>query len=294
MWSMLLVMSCSGGLGTGLPDAGVAVRAQLASALVQRDPHVVGPLAEKAAQWEGKDPQLDRLIGDALGNVLMHASDGLRMLRSVPDPDDPAWLEAIRSAALRTGDPETVRAVWLEINQAPAPFENPVLSQIVQRMHADPSIGSERALQVLFGCQLLDAQPGVGRKPLDHLAGPELIEVAALLGADQVAVGRPKFRSDPDPQSGRGPIQCLKKVLLEDGWPTPFPKTLTLGLRQGDRTAFLDIKVENDVPWAYAASDLLVGGRWVRAMDLFTSGQSAVLPNQYPDGLWATEPGETE
>lgn len=291
---MLLMMSCAGGLGTGLPEAAVAVRAQLASALVQRDPQVVGPLAEKAAQWEGKDAELDRLIGDALGNVLMHADEGLRILRSVPEPNDPAWVEAARSAALRTGDPQTVRDVWMQINQASAPFENPVFSQVVQRMHADPTMGSARAVRVLFGCQLLDAQPGVGRKPLDHLAGPELIEVAGLLGADQVVVGRPKFRSDPDPQSGRGPIQCIKKVLLEDGWPTPLPKTLTLGLRQGDRTAFLDIKMENDVPWAYAASDLLVGGRWVRGMDLFASGKAEALPKLYPDGLWASEPVETE
>ena len=148
-------------------------------------------------------------------------------------------------------------------------------------------MGSSVVVEALFGCQLLDAQPTVGRKPLDHPALPELIEAALLAGADQVTAGRPQYRSDPDPESGRGPLQCQRKVLLPEGWPVPFSKTLTLGLRQGDRTAFLDIKLEDGQPWAYATSDVLVGDRWIRAMKTLAAGQGERLAEQYPDGLWA-------
>ncbi len=293
MWTMLFLVACTADPGAELPKAGITARAQLADALNQRDPVVVGPLAEQAAVWEGQDPALDRLLGDALGNVLMNAEDGLRLLRSAPSPGDSSWEEATRSAALRTGKPETIEAVWSELNQPPAPFDNPVLSQLVQRMRADTSMGSAAVVDAVFDCQLLDAQPTVGRKPLDHPALPELIEAAILMGADQVAAGRPQYRSDPDPESGRGPLQCQRKVLLTEGWPTPFSKTLTLGLRQGDRTAFIDIKLEDGQPWAYATSDVLLGDRWIRGMKALASGQGDRLKQQYPDGLWAVGKEDT-
>ena len=40
-----------------------------------------------------------------------------------------------------------------------------------------------------------------------------------------------------------------------------MPKTLTLAVRQGDRTAFIDIKHDKGQPWAYATTDLLIGDR---------------------------------
>lgn len=294
MLTVLLVMACGIFEGSGLPDHAVDVRAQLAEALIERDPLVVGPLAEKASEWEGKDGELDRLLGDALANVLMHPQDGLRLLQSRPDPVDPSWVEAIKAASVRVGDPVVMKATWAELGERVPPFDNPVLPQLVQQLLSDPQLTSERAVGGIDGCALLDQQPSVGRKALDHRAGPGLLKVGALMGADQVVVGRPLYRSDPDPQTGRGRLQCVRKVLLEDGWPEPLSRTLTVGLRQGQRKVFIDIKGDNGEPWAYAASDQVAGGRMLRALDLMDSEQGeeqfrALLEQ----GLWAVDAGGT-
>ena len=288
MWTIVFLIACSSGPGAELPSAAVEARDRLASALLERDPAIVGPRAEEASMWEGQDPALDRLLGDALSNVLMSPADGLRLLRSSPDPSQAAWREAIRSAALRTGEPETIRGVWSDLGEPLIPAGNPVLGQVVQRMLADPSVDSNEALAGLFGCQLLDAQPAVGRKEMDHPIGSSVVDVIGLLGVDQVTVGRPMYRSDPDPQSGRGPLQCTKKVLLSDGWPEPMPKTVTVALRQGDRTAFIDIRNDAGQPWAYAASDARVGDRILRSWVAFEAGKADELSGRYPDGLWAS------
>lgn len=287
---MLFFMACTGGSGAELAPEGVDARDRLAASLVERDPSQVGPIAEQASAWEGQDPPLDRLLGDALANVLMNADDGLQLLRKHPDLGNSQWEEATRSAALRTGNVETIRAVWAELGEAPIPFDNPVLSQIVQRMRAEPKQGSLKAIEGLFGCQLLDAQPAVGRKSMDHPIGPEIVDVAAALGVEQVTIGRPVYRSDPDPQSGRGHLQCQRKILLSDGWPRLITKTITIGLRQGDRTAFIDIKMVDGEPWAYATSNELVGDRLLRAWMAQVSDRGQDLSERYPNGVWASEP----
>jgi hypothetical protein len=294
MLTVLLAMACGVFERPALPDHAVTVRAQLAEALVKRDPSVVGPIAAKASEWEGKDGDLDRLLGDALANVLMHPQDGLRLLQSRPAPGDAAWVEAIKAASLRVGDPVVMKATWAELGGRVPPFDNPVLPQVVQRLLSDPTMASDGAVAGIDGCALLDLQPPVGRKALDHRAGPRLLEVGALMGADQVVVGRPLFRSDPDPQTGRGSLQCVRKVLLEDGWPEPLSRTLTLGLRQGQRRVFIDIKTDNGEPWAYAASDPVAGGRMLRAMELMGSSNSEdQLQAMFERGLWAVDPDGT-
>ena len=287
---MLFFMACTGGSGAELAPKGVEARDSLAAALVDREPSQVGPIAERASAWEGQDPQLDRLLGDALANVLMNADDGLQLLRKHPEVGNSLWEEATRSAALRTGNVEAIREVWGELGEAPIPFDNPVLSQIVQRMRADPKQGSAKAIEGLFGCQLLDAQPAVGRKSMDHPIGPEIVDVAVALGVEQVTVGRPVYRSDPDPQSGRGDLHCQRKILLSDGWPRLITKTITIGLRDGDRTAFIDIKMVGDEPWAYATSNEVVGDRLLRSWMAHVSGRGQDLGERYPNGLWAAEP----
>jgi len=290
MFTVLLAMACGAFEGPGLPDHAVTLRAQLADALVERVPSVVGPLAQKASEWEGKDADLDRLLGDALANVLMHPKDGLRLLQAWPAPEEPAWMEATKAASLRVGDPVAMKAIWAEFGGHVPAFDNPVLPQVVQRLLSDPGMTSDLAVAGIDGCALLDLQPPVGRKALDHRAGPDLLKVGVLMGADQVAVGRPLFRSDPDPQTGRGHFQCVRKVLLEDGWPTPLSRTLTLGLRQGQRVVFIDIKIDNGEPWAYATSDQVAGGRMLRAMELMGSEHSeAQLRAMLDRGLWATD-----
>jgi hypothetical protein len=290
MLTLLLAMACGVFERPALPDHAETVRAQLAEALVERDPSVVGPLAEKASEWEGKDGDLDRLLGDALANVLMHPQDGLRILQSRPAPEDPAWVEAIKAASLRVGDPVVMKATWAELGGRVPPFDNPVVPQVVQRLLSDPTMASAGAVAGIDGCALLDLQPPVGRKALDHRADPRLLEVGVLMGADQVVVGRPLFRSDPDPQTGRGRLQCVRKVLLEDGWPVPLSRTLTLGLRQGQRSVFIDIKTDNGEPWAYAASDSVAGGRMLRAMELMGSSNSEdQLQAMFERGLWAVD-----
>ena len=100
-------------------------------------------------------------------------------------------------------------------------------------------------------------------------------------------VGRPKAVSDADPQLGRGPLQCERKVLL-DTWPVPLTKTLTLGLSMGQRKVFIDIKVNDGEPWVFATSDTLAGGRWLQALSLHdTPDAEQRIRGLYPDGLWA-------
>ena len=112
-----------------------------------------------------------------------------------------------------------------------------------------------------------------------------MLEVALTLGADQIALGRPAYRSDPDPQSGRGLLRCEQKMFLAEGWPDPMPKTLTFAVRAGDRTAFIDIKHDKGRPWAYATSDVFVGDRLLRSWVSHKDGKP--VANRYPDGLWA-------
>ena len=287
MWTLLFLVACFDSSPPQLSVEAIGARAALAQALESRIPMEVQATAEAAATWEGQDPALDRLLGDALANVLMHPADGLRLLQANPSEGDKAWTQALLLASLRSGDVQSMKAAWTRAKRPMPAFDNPITLALVQRAHADPQISLDQIEAGINGCAFLDNQPPIGRKALDYPASSALLTVAGWLGADATVIGRPKAAADVDPQQGRGPLQCDRKVLV-DGWPSPLTKTLTLGLSQGRRRVFLDIKLTDGEPWVFATSDALAGGRWIKALALFDLPDAeARIRSMYPDGLWA-------
>ena len=83
---LLVCQACSAGPTTDptAPTALVEARDALAEALTTRDPGSVSTAARAASEFEGQDPALDRMLGDALANVLMRPADGIALLRAHP------------------------------------------------------------------------------------------------------------------------------------------------------------------------------------------------------------------
>jgi hypothetical protein len=269
MWWWLLVFSCSQQTADSLGVEGQSARAELAQALVARIPAQVGPVARRASAWEGKDPALDRLLGDALANVLIKPEAGLALLQAHPAPDDPTWSEATLNAAMRTGSPTTITKVWAQLGRPAVAAGHPVVQQVVLRARRDLTLGYPVLEDVARRCELLDAQPQIGRQVLDLPALAELAPAARALGAHGVVLGRAARRSDPDPAAGAGPWNCGRRVLLEAEWPEPMLKSFVIGATDGNSAVFLDIKLQAEGPWAYAASESAAGARWIRAAGIY-------------------------
>ncbi len=130
-------------------------------------------------------------------------------------------------------------------------------------------MGPELLEDVVGRCVLLDGQPTVGRDALDLPAMPELIAAAGALGAAPVAVGRASRRTDPDPVTGAGPWRCQRRTLMDTQWPEPIPRSFVIGATDGQSRVFIDVQIQNDLPWAYAASDSAMAARWIRAASLY-------------------------
>jgi hypothetical protein len=289
MWTWLLILGCTPSEPPGLAPEGVTARTALAQALGPRDPLTVQAAVEHAVQWEGQDPALDRLLGDALANVLMHVEDGRSRLAQNPDPDSPSWTNAFLLATARTGDVDRMTQAWTELGRAVPPLSNPVTLNMVQRLKGNPEMTLDAFEKPIYDCALMDAQPPLGRSALDNAVSEDLLKVAPWVGADSLVMGRPKTKSDPDPDQARGPVQCGRKILLES-WPVPMSKTLTVGMSSGNKRVFIDIQPMNGEAWAYAASDKVAGGAWVKAMNLARAPDAeALIRERFPDGLWATE-----
>lgn len=289
MWTWLLILSCTNPSPSGLSPEGEVARDALAQALGPRDPSAVQTAVERAVQWEGQDPVLDRLLGDALANVLMHVEDGRARLQANPARDSDAWISAFLLATARTGDADRMTKTWADLGRTAPPFSNPVTSSMVQRLKRDPSMPIEAFEKPIYDCELMDAQPAVGRAALDSAVSSDLLKVAPWVGADAVVIGRPRSKSDPDPDQARGLIQCARKVLL-DSWPEPMSKTLTVGMSSGNKRVYIDVQPMNGSAWAYATSDDLAGGAWVKAMNLAGAPNAeALVQARFPYGLWAEE-----
>jgi len=289
MW--LLWQACGGATTPGLSEEAVTARVALAHALEGRDPIVVGAAAKTAAKWENQDADLDILLGDALANVLMRPTDGLQLLEARKTPDDPTWARAYIGAVMRQGDPEKMAAIWSTTKGETLDFTHPVAQQVADRLRRDPSLAPERVAEAVTNCTLLDGQPSVGRQVLDLPASSHLLEAAKALGLTRVVLGRPAWRSDADPFSGRGPLHCRNGVLLEGGWPDPMPRALVLGATDGLRRVYIDVKLEKGEPWCFASSDAKVAARWVNAA-LALAGGADALPPQFDGGLWGGSGGQ--
>ena len=287
MWSLVLWMGCTDPVPVSLPPEGVTARDQLAQVLTSRDPKQVERAAEAAGQWEGQDAALDRLLGDALANVLMHADAGLKLLESRPMIGDPNWERAVLLATARTGDTQAMKTTWKRVNRHAPSFSNPVTNSMVQRLNVDPKMTIKDFEDGIHACAILDAQPAVGRKALEFPVSTDLLKVASWVGSDAVIMGRPRTKADNDPDRATGPIQCSNKLVLDE-WPTAISTTLTVSLSSGSKRVFIDIKQTGNEQWSYATSDPVAGGHWIQAMHMATLPDAeARIRKRFTDGLWA-------
>ena len=266
MWWFLGVMACS-----GLPAEGEAARGALAEALQDREPERVAAAAREASRWQGDDPALDRMLGDALANVLMRPTEGEALLWGSPAPEDPDWRRAALGAALRRGDPMHLQQVWNEVEHEDFNFSMEVVEQLAARARRDASLDPTEIARVTRQCALLDARPRVGRKELDLPLPGRLLAGARALGATEVVMGRPEVRTDPDPALGQGDLSCTGLRLVGgEEVPQPLPpRGLTVGASDGDSVLFVELRLAQGEPWVYAANDAEAGVRWVRAAGLY-------------------------
>jgi hypothetical protein len=269
----LWIFACAARLG--LPEDGQTAKMTLQTALEERVPEQVGRAARHAARWQGQDPELDRMLGDALANVLMKSDKGLDLLRANPDNEGAQWREAVLSAAVRSGDPAVLRAVQEEVG-APGPTPNPTLmEQLAVRARKDPTISWSQLSPAIDACAILDRRPTRGRQALDLPAPSNLAAAARALGATTIIVGRPPSSADPDPLSGRGDPRCNRLVLLPDAeLPSRIARTAVIAAQAPDGTLFLEARETNGSPWLIAASDAQAGARWFRAASILSSGGS--------------------
>lgn len=285
--------ACTGG---GPAPELVEARSALAAAMVLRVPEEVGPAARAADGYRGRDADLDRLLGDALANVLMQPGAGLALLDGVPLPQDPAWVRARQGALLRAGDLGALEAAWT--HTAPLPESSaPLWEQVGAHARRDPGFGPEDAAEVFADCALLDRQPMRGRKALDMPANQHLIAAAVALGATRVVVARPPSASDPDPLEGQGAWMCNTGRL--EGWtelPARLPRGAVVAASDGQTDAWLMVKTRQEGGlWAYGAYDMERGARWVGAALLIETlddpeQADAAVRTRYGHGLAAGSP----
>ena len=86
----------------------------------------------------------------------------------------------------------------------------------------------------------------------------------------------------------------MKKVWLDEGWPDPVPRALTIALTNGLRKVFVDVRIQDGEVWAFASSDSVAAGRWLEAMKLWeTPGGPDLVREKFKEGLWVATTTET-
>ena len=265
MFWWIIWLGCHWGASPDLGVEGRAARDALKVALVERDVGLVADAARSAGPWEGKDVSLDRLLGDALANVLMRPEEGLSLLDAHSALGDTDWERSVLDAVFRTGDIERIAASRSRLGRPAIPLEHPVVQQMVLRARSDPAVGHSALEQAVADCSLLDGQPQIGRQVID-LPGPsQLPSAATALGATHFVIGRPAWRSDPDPVTGRGPVQCATGAVISGGWPVPAPRSMVIGASDGRRAVYINLHPKGGGIWAYAASDSEAAAQWIQA-----------------------------
>lgn len=256
-------------LACGLSSEGQEAAASLRRALASREPGSVSSAAREADRFRGQDPALDRMLGDALANVLMRPDEGWPLLLANPAPEDPSWVSALRGAALRSGDPARLQEAWSRTGGRALDFQQAVVEQVAARARKDPRLSPDVLEPALDRCSLMGARPMLGRQMLSAPVEGDLIGAARVLGGEVVGMGRPVLPSDVGP-SAEG-WMCGGLVLLEgDALPDPLPPRLVVvGTRQGEVNLFLEIREEEGTPWVFVTSNAEWGARWLRAASLY-------------------------
>lgn len=268
----LLLLSCGGSPEVGLSAEGKAAQAQLAAALESRDVAQVSSAARAAGAFRGEDPALDRMLGDALANVLMHPDQGLALLKTNPAPDDPAWRAALRGAAVRLGDQAEMDAAWAATGGPEIHFLRGIADIAAARARRDPNFDLNALEEVNADCDLMIKRPTLGRASLNAPARASLIPAVRALGATEIVLARPSLPSDPDPLLGApGLWRCGEWTLLEgDAYPEDMPaRMLVLGAYDGKDRVYIEARMEEGQPWVFNTSVGDWGARWIRAADLY-------------------------
>lgn len=267
------------------PAPHVAAQNTLEQALVDRDPSTVSAAARAAAAFEGQSPELDRLLGDALANVLMRPHDGIELLRAHPAPTDPTWVRAIESAALRTGESAALDATYRETGTVPIRSPEPLVAWMGIRALRDPAVSIDTFRDAAAACTLWDNQPTRGRRTVDQPVPDGFFAATKALGATHIVVGRAEVPTDPPAHTGDGLQPCKRgRIWATAAWPEPLPKHVTVAIATDTHPLYLSVRPEADAPWVFASTRSHIAGELVAAARDVQAGK-APAPRWLPDRL---------
>lgn len=271
-YALWCTLACA--CGSGLPEEGRQARESLREALVVREVPGVTRAVRVAERWEGRDPDLDRLLGDAVANVLMRPDEGLRLLRAHPAPEQESWREAVGGAAIRIGGPEALSAAIAEAGLPSLPAGSDVAEQVTLRARSDPSIGWPDLVEAVEGCALVDAVSGRGLQELDLPSPPTLPEAARALGAVRVVVARAARAP-----GARESWTCATGDLVPGGRiPDPLPRNLSVVATDGTLVLGVRVHPTGAGPWAYGSNDAKAAARWIAFAAALEDGMDAEDP----------------
>jgi hypothetical protein len=251
-----------------------AARTALADALVERHPQSVSTAARAASVYEGQDPQLDHLLGDALANVLMRPSEGIPLLRKHPAPDSPTWATALESAVLRTGNVDALQAALRETDSAPIESPESLVAWMGARALRDPHLSIDDYRAAAEACALFDAHPTRGRRQVDQPVPEGFFSALPRLGATMVVVGRAEVPPDPPADSGKGMQPCRTgRVWSDAAWPDPLPRHITVGIATNTHPLFLSVQPETGEPWVFASTRSEAAGELLQQVRTLGQGK---------------------
>lgn len=263
----LLLLACT----RDQPDAELAAaRDRLSAALATQDPAQVSEAARAASTWEGKDPALDRLLGDALANHLLRAPEGAALLKANPAPEDPAWVLAATNAALRANDrpwlAELLAAQGYTLN-----LDHSVVEQVQRLAAREREVDHAMLIQAVRDCTLVDGRPMLGRRQVDLPVPSTLERTLRLLGATEVVVSRTQLVYSPRTNHDRA-WKCDTGWLQlggHAGIPDPLPpKGVLVAVTDGTTTGYVELDVKPQGPWATVSNDADQAARWLQAAAL--------------------------
>lgn len=263
--TLLLLLSC-----TPTDSAIADARRVLESALASGDVSAISDAARSAGALEGRDPALDRLLGDALANHLLKAEDGALLLRNNPAPDDPVWVAAATDAALRVGDRpwlhELLVAQGLELD-----LEHPVVAQVERLAAREADVDHKVLTQVVRDCTLVDGRPKLGRRQVDLPVPDNLERALRLLGATELIAARTTLVYSPRSFHERS-WKCQAGWLPATSYtsiPVPLPpRGVVVVVSDGVTTGYVELERSDLGPWASVSGDPDMAARWLQAGSL--------------------------
>ncbi|NOY26893.1 MAG: hypothetical protein GXP62_13560 [Oligoflexia bacterium] len=259
---LMLILACSSG-DPAISQARTALQAALASG----DVTAVSNAARAAGDLEGKDPALDRLLGDALANHLLRTEDGARLLRANPAPGDPVWLDAATDAALRIGDRPWL-AKLLALRGVELDLKRSVVDQVMRLSASDASIDHKVLETVVEDCALVGSRTRTGRRPVDLPVPDSLQKTLTVLGATHIIAARTTLVYSPRTSTDRS-WKCAAGWLPQGSYhtiPDPLPpRGIVLVATDGRTTGSVELESTRSGPWATSSGDPALVARWLQA-----------------------------